>query len=112
MDWMLTRAILASCAASFMLFGAFALFTASSVALYGAWRGLRSLRRGLPPQAAMVQGYVSLARTKTHDTTGAVVEPQIRFLSMWAGLLAALAALFSLGSDEADTGPGRGPSEK
>jgi hypothetical protein len=95
MDWMQTRTILASCSASFLLFGVFALFTALSVALYGAWRGLRSLRNGLGPKAANVQGYLQLARGHTSRATGAVVEPQIRWLSLWAGLRAALRALLS-----------------
>jgi hypothetical protein len=95
MDWMQTRVILASCSASFLLFGVFALFTALSVALYGAWRGLRGLRSGLSPQAANLQGYLQLARGHTTRATGAVVEPQIRWLSLWAGLRAALRALFT-----------------
>ena len=97
MDWMQTRILLASCAASFLLFSAFAIFTAASVALYGAWRGLRSLRAGLPPKATVLRGYLDLAQARTSQTTGAVVGPQIRVLSLWAGLKALLRALLTFG---------------
>ncbi len=95
MEWMETRVVLASCAASILLFMAFATFSATAVALFGAWRGLRFVRSAVPPQAARVEGYLQIAQSHTNRTADRVVRPQIRLLSFWAGLLAALRALFA-----------------
>lgn len=83
-----TRALLADCAGSYILLMAFVALVLMSTALFMAWRGLMEARRATPGGMAVVRDLATQAGTSTRDTAAAVVAPQIRLSSAWAGLKA------------------------
>jgi len=88
-----TRDMLATAAGSLIVLVAFVLLVAASAALFMVWRGLLRARAEVGPLALRAR---ELAR-ETEDTTAgaahAVLGPQIRAASAWAGLKAAARAL-------------------
>lgn len=83
-----TRALLADCAGSYILLMAFVGLVLMSTALFMVWRGLLAARRATPRGMAVVRDIASQAGDRTRDTAAAVIAPQIRLSSAWAGLKA------------------------
>jgi len=83
----------ANCAGAFLLFVAFVLLAVFGVALHFAWRGLVVARRSLPEVSGVVLDYTEKVESGTVATATALVTPQVRVASRWAGLKAGAAAL-------------------
>jgi hypothetical protein len=102
--------LLANCAGSFLLLLLFLVLLSAAVGLVVVARYLRLARRELPGLMARAEGYALTVEETTHTTAEAVVEPQIRVASAWAGLKAGARALLGRGDPEpGDDAHGRPP---
>lgn len=104
-----TRLLLANCAGSFLLLLAFIFMAFLTVAAFMLFRGLQQVRRAAPERIGVAAGLASSAAARTRETATAVVSPQVRLASAWAGVRAGARALLSGPLDgsiaEHDDGP-------
>ena len=88
--------LLANCAASALLFGAFCVFVGCTVALYSGWRALRATRKALPDHVVTVQQHAENAARVARQSTDRVVRPQITLASTLVGIRAGARSLFGV----------------
>ena len=98
-----TRFLLANCGASLLLFVAFLLLALLTAGSYLLWRGLMQVRAAVPEGMSRIGVGADLVAARTRATTVAVVSPQIRLVTAWAGLRAGVRAL--LGRSSAPAAP-------
>lgn len=83
----------ADVAASFLLFGLFALHAVIAAVLFGLWRVLRMAERSLSPALDTASAQLDLVRERLQTATSAAITPQVDVLSAWAGIRAGVASL-------------------
>jgi hypothetical protein len=83
----------ANVAGAILLFLQFLALVAVAVVLYMLWRGLRAARARLASAMPQVLAHVQHVQSTTTATADAIVAPQVRLLSAWAGVKAGARAL-------------------
>ena len=108
-----TRALLADLAASLLLAALFVIFVLAAVAAYLVVSGLRIARREAPLRLDRAAGYAREAATYAVETSTAVIAPQVRLVSTWAGVRAGVRSLLGRGpsNGSAEQAGGSGPPE-
>ncbi|RIL09465.1 hypothetical protein DCC79_10980 [bacterium] len=92
-EWEAIHAV-ANVAASFLSFLLFLALVAVIVGLFMLWRGLRLARGHLAAAAPRAVARVLAVQAGTTAVADAVVAPQVRLLSRWAGAKAGARALW------------------
>jgi hypothetical protein len=108
-----TRALLADLSASLILAGVFLVLVLCTVLAFLLARGLGAARRGAPQRLELATRYALGAARQSRQTALAVIEPQVRVMSAWAGIRAGARALLAGGTKPPEAGePAASPANE
>jgi hypothetical protein len=89
------RVLLADLAATLLMVLLFIGFGLATVLLFLVWRGLDRFGERLPGYAVLVETHLRRVEATSRAMSQAVIDPQIRLASGWAGVKAGIRSLIA-----------------